>query len=218
MGMEQVLLIGLLAAIAGFLLSVGISFRLFRALRRSRREASESYEIALRLQEDWEKNHTRLREERRKLQERFDEFQSGTEERVDRFENVAAGTRERLVRLEQYLKEFFEVELKAVFESFDKTVASVLDEMKTELLRGVDRIEEIQAVVDSKSYAQDRILDGEGSVYRLISNKKEEPDVSAAPAAEDEPAVESAQAEPEAPDQNIRSDPPNLRLKADEGE
>ena len=154
---------------ASLLLSLYTGFRLFMVLTRIRRESQKGFEIASRVVEDWERFASEEGEKRRRMDERFEEFEASVRARVEESEKIANGARERLTRLEQYLKEFFEVELKTVFESFDKTVASILEEMKAELLRGVDRIEEIQAVVDSKSLAQDRILDGEGSMYRLLT-------------------------------------------------
>jgi len=147
-----------------------IWFRVFVILKQIREDSKKGAEIAERIQRDYEEKCVREDEERQRMINRMEQLDSALRARVDHFEMVATGTRERLIKLEQYLKEFFEVELKSVFESFDKTVASILEEMKAELLRGVDRIEEIQAVVDSKSMAQERILDGEGSVYRMISD------------------------------------------------
>lgn len=202
--------------IAALVISLYTGFRLFLLLERTRRESSRSFEIALRMQEDWERFTEKEKENRRRFTERFERFEEDVRDRVDRFEKVAAGTRERLIKLEQYLKEFFEVELKAVFNSFDKTVASILEEMKAELLRGVERIEDIQAVVDSKSYAQDRILDGEGSVYRMIADTGEE----AGHAVEAPPAKEppTPAPEPSRPSAGTAPDAPNLRLEADEAE
>lgn len=147
-----------------------IWFRVFVILKQIREDSRKGAEIAKRIERDYEEKCAREGEERQRMINRLEQLDSALRGRVDHFEMVATGTRERLIKLEQYLKEFFEVELKSVFESFDKTVASILEEMKAELLRGVDRIEEIQAVVDSKSLAQERILDGEGSVYRMISD------------------------------------------------
>jgi hypothetical protein len=157
-------------AIAALVLSIATTISVFMLLSNIRRQSKKSYEVASRVLEDWEKFSAREADERQRLAERFARFESATGDRVEQCEKVATGTRERLIKLEQYLKEFFEVELKSVFDSFDKTVSSILEEMKSELLRGIERIEDIQAFVDSKSMAQDRILDGEGSVYRLLAD------------------------------------------------
>ena len=186
----DLLSLGLALAALGISLYSGIL--LYMLLNRIRSQSSKSFEVASRLQEQWRKFSTRDGEERERLVDRFDRLESATRDRVERFEKVATGARERLIKLEQYLKEFFELELKAVFESFDKTVSSILEEMKAELLRGVDRIEEIQAVVDSKSFAQDRILEADGSVYRLLADTAEgepTPEPSEAPSKPDEGSV-----------------------------
>jgi hypothetical protein len=205
----------LVLAIAALVIAIATGCAVFLILGGIRRQSRKSYEVASRVMEDWEKFSTREEEERQRLAERFARFESATSDRVEQFEKVATGTRERLVRLEQYLKEFFEVELKSVFDSFDKTVSSILEEMKSELLRGIERIEDIQAFVDSKSMAQGRILDGEGSVYRMLS------DTAAKPANAPEPSSEAAEpiiryADEEKNEQ--KSEKPPYRLEADEAE
>ncbi len=222
--MDPWLLVLVFSALA---ISVYTWVRLFVTLRRMRRESNESYEIAVRLQDDWQKVAQEAQQNRRHLLERFKQFESDLGERVDQAERLAGTTRERLIKLEKYLKEFFEIELKSVFESFDNTVASILEEMKVELLRGVERIEDIQAVVDSKSYAQDRILDGEGSVYRMIADSEKPADETegadteeAEPQAEEEgPADEATQDTSRDQAPRVALDPPpSRRLRADEGE
>jgi len=206
----------LILAIAALAVSIATAGALFMLLSGIRRQSKKSYEVASRVMEDWEKFSTREADERQRLAERCARFESATSDRVEQFEKVATGTRERLIKLEQYLKEFFEVELKAVFDSFDKTVSSILEEMKSELLRGIERIEDIQAFVDSKSMAQDRILDGEGSVYRMLADT-----ATKAPAAEGsapeaaEPLVRYAEDEEKNPEQPEK---PPYRLEADEAE
>jgi hypothetical protein len=153
-----------------------IGIRLFMQLARIRKESKRGYEMAERVGSEWEEFSGREGEARQRLSDRVERSESATKDRVERFEKIASSTRERLIKLEQYLKEFFEVELKTVFDSFDKTVSSILEQMKAELLRGLERIEDIQAFVDSKSFAQDRILDGEGSVYRLLARSELTPE------------------------------------------
>ena len=207
--MESWLIAGIIASVV-ISLSIGIS--LFMLLGRIKRESRRSFDIAMRLQEDWEKFAAAEKESQERFVEQFDRFETDMRDRVDGFQRIAAGTRERLIKLEEYLKEFFEVELKSVFDSFDRTVASILDEMKSELLRGVDRIEDIQAVVDSKSLAKDRILDGEGSVYRLIADADEETG-----AGEDEEYKVGSE-EPVVGTQKENAGGSSVRLQADEAE
>jgi len=210
MGIEFLVVV----VIASLAISLYTGIRVFLLLNQIRKESKRSFEVASRIQEDWDKFSTREADERQRLADRVARFERDTSDRVERCEKVATGTRERLIKLEQYLKEFFEVELKTVFDSFDKTVSSILEEMKSELLRGIERIEDIQAFVDSKSLAQDRILDGEGSVYRLLADTttKAEPHEAAAGAAE--PLVRYADEEKNAP----QSENPPYRLEADESE
>jgi len=154
---------------AALVIAIYTAVRFFRVIRKIREESRTSHEVAARVATEHEQFMTRETESRERLMQRFEVLEADIREQAAHAERVAVGARERLIQLEKYLKDFFEVELKAVFDSFDKTIASVLEEMKAELLRGVDRIEEIQAVVESRTFAQERILDGEGSVYRLIA-------------------------------------------------
>jgi hypothetical protein len=207
-------LLVLILAIAALVISIGTAVALFWILSSIRRQSKKSYEVASRVMEDWEKFSAREADERQRLAERFARFESATSDRVEQFEKVATGTRERLIKLEQYLKEFFEVELKSVFDSFDKTVSSILEEMKSELLRGIERIEDIQAFVDSKSMAQDRILDGKGSVYQMLADTTTKGSDAAAPAPEAGPLIRYADEEKNAE----QAEKPPYRLEADEAE
>ena len=205
----------LILAIAALAISLATAIAVIMLLSTIRRQSKKSYEVAARVMEDWEKFSAREADERQRLAERFARFEATTSDRVEQFEKVATGTRERLIKLEQYLKEFFEVELKSVFDSFDKTVSSILEEMKSELLRGIERIEDIQAFVDSKSMAQDRILDGEGSVYRMLNDTATKPSDAAASAPEAAaPLIRYADEEKNAQ----QAEKPPYRLEADEAE
>ena len=189
---ESLIPILIVSGPAAFVIALYTGFRVFFILKRIREESRKSFEIGQRIEREYEEKRRHEEEERRRLMSRFDELESDLTQRVDEAQKVATGTRDRLIKLEKYLKDFFEVELKSVFDSFDKTVASILGEMKAELLRGVDRIEEIQAVVESKSFAQERILEGEGSVYRMISDTN-----TPQPSDGAESAGEADQGEPE---------------------
>lgn len=201
--------------VLSMLLSAYVAVHVFLLLRRIRHDSKKSFEITRQLEQDWGTYSQEMSETRRSMLERVELLEGETRERVARFQEIATGTRDRLMQLESYLKQFFETELKAVFESFDKTVASILEEMKSELLRGVERIEEIQAVVDSKSYAQDRIMDGEGSVYRLVSEGGQAQEGAAGPPAGEEEitVLESAEEPPaeEPEDEKLRLEPEENR-------
>jgi chromosome segregation ATPase len=87
------------------------------------------------------------------------EAQKGTERALQKFE-----------RFEEYFRSVFEKELSFAFRSFDETLGSVLKEMKGELLRGVNRIDQIQGVVSSRGRAEDRLLSSEAEARRLLKS------------------------------------------------
>lgn len=201
-------------ALVALVVSIVTAVRVFMVLGAIRKESHKSFEVASQVHNDWQTFSARESEERQRLGERVERFENATSDRVEKCEKVATSTRERLVKLEQYLKEFFEVELKSVFDSFDKTVSNILEEMKAELLRGIDRIEDIQAFVDSKSFAQDRILEGEGSVYRLLADTgTQSGQVRGKP-----PAKELEGEYTEESPQTERQDKPPYRLEPDDAE
>ncbi len=198
------------------LIALYLGIRLFMLLGRARKESKQSFEVAQDVDAAWREFSEREGDARQRLGDRVERFETATKDRVERYEKIASGTRERLLKLEQYLKEFFEVELKGVFDSFDKTVSSILEQMKAELLRGLERIEDIQAFVDSKSFAQDRILDGEGSVYRLLADTGSGSEGEAS-SEEPEPIVRPVEEENEMPLPEEPGDS-RYRLEADEAD
>ena len=202
----------ILSVFATLIVSLYTVLHVFTLLNHIRKESQKSYEVASHIQEDWDRFSAREESERQRLTQRFERFENSTRDRVEHFEKVANSTRERLIKLESYLKEFFEVELKSVFDSFDKTVSSILEEMKSELLRGIERIEDIQAFVDSKSFAQDRILDGEGSVYKLLA------DTSTVPSEGSDESLPAQADEDVSRDPAERPTKPPYRLEPDEAE
>lgn len=204
------------AALAIGTVSLYMSIRLYMVLSRVRKESRKSFEVSQHVDSAWRQFSESESQARERLNDRVDRFEETTKDRVERFEKIAGGTRERLIKLEQYLKEFFEVELKTVFDSFDKTVSSILEQMKAELLRGLERIEDIQAFVDSKSFAQDRILDGEGSVYRLLAEGGASSGGETA-SEESEPVVRPAEEDDEPNPADGQADS-RYRLEADEAD
>ena len=133
------------------------------------------------------------------------------DDRLVRCEETAAETRERLIRFETYTRNFLEKEMRSAFDSFDRTVGSVLGEMKAELLRGVERIEDLQSVVTGKNAAQDRML-GSGAGALLLGEAPDEVETDLE--AEGEAAVQAAGA----PDEAEMEEPDPFPDAPDEGE
>ena len=67
---------------------------------------------------------------------------------------------DRLDALDTYVKDTLNERLDSAMRAFNGTVTGVLGEMKGELLRGVGRIEDMEAVVAGRAQAQERLLSG----------------------------------------------------------
>ncbi|MBM4082096.1 MAG: hypothetical protein FJ278_20490 [Planctomycetes bacterium] len=89
----------------------------------------------------------------------------------------------RLNRLEGTIKEVIAGEAKGAFQFFDKAAASILSEMKQELVKGVGRIQAIETLVTSKARAEERLLGGEEVMGALLASGAQ---TEAAPLARDE--------------------------------
>ena len=140
--------------------------------------ASEAKAERERLQEQAARFKDELTEkweaDREGVDQRVGRLEQTTGERVQELSDLADRTRVHIDELEAYIKDFFESELKTVFRSFDKTVGSVLGEMKSEMLRGIERIDQIQSVVAGKTRAQELVLEGESGAYGLLAESAAE--------------------------------------------
>ena len=110
------------------------------------------------------------------------EVHKGLERAVQRFEHF-----------EEYFRSVFEKELRFAFRAFDETMGGVLKEMKGELLRGINRIDQIQSVVNSRSRAQAQLVSSEEEARRLLKSSSEP---TAAPKAEPGGDGPASQADP----------------------
>jgi hypothetical protein len=82
--------------------------------------------------------------------------------------------------LDHYLRDTFQRDLGGAMESFDRTVSSVLGEMKDELMHGVTRIEKIETAVKGREKLGDKIFKDTGEVKHLLDAVREEPKKDAA--------------------------------------
>lgn len=156
---------------ANLAITIYVGFRVFRALGRVREESRQADELARTVQAEWElfnrnqteKIHLKLTE----VEQRAGTLEERIQSRINEVERQARDTRIEVERVERYIREVFEVELKNMFDSFDTTVNGVLDEMKRELLRGVDRIEEIQAIIEGRDVVEGRLTEGRAMIQGL---------------------------------------------------
>jgi hypothetical protein len=169
---------------ANIVLSAYFGLRLFRSVGKVRDESVRADEISRNLQAEWDRfnrTHTEhIRETMEDLEQRARTLEDRTVGKVAELEEISASNRVQIRRLERYLREFFEVDMKNVFDSFDSTVGSVLEEMKRELLRGVDRIEDIQSMMESRDVVEGRLIEGRSAVQGLTEELAEAPGESAA--------------------------------------
>ena len=168
---SEVALVLLVAVCANLALTLYAGARMFRSIGKLREESSRADQIARAIKSEWE-NFVRtqaehIRQRAAELEQRAETLEARVDQKVAELEEMVTNNRIQIRRLERYLREFFEVELKNVFDSFDNTVNSTLDEMKRELLRGVDRIEEIQAIVESRDVVEGRLVEGRAAIESL---------------------------------------------------
>ncbi len=83
---------------------------------------------------------------------------SKTDRDLRALEIDAGQIRQDIDAVDAYVKDTLQARLDAAMQAFDGTVTGVLGEMKGELLRGVNRIEEMEAVVSGRSAAHNRLL------------------------------------------------------------
>ena len=171
--MDMINVLFVVAVCANLALTVFIWISVTRTVGRLRREAQRADEIARTVQAEWElfsRNHAeQIRQKMSEIEERTGTLENRVQGRVADVERQAGDTRIEVERIERYIREAFEVELKNVFDSFDATVAGVLDEMKREMLRGVDRIEEIQSMVESRDVIEGRLAEGKAMIQSLTN-------------------------------------------------
>lgn len=104
--------------------------------------------------------------------------------------------------LDTFVRDTLDNRLDSAMRAFNGTVTGVLGEMKGELLRGVGRIEEMEAVVAGRVQAQKRLVEGPDAALQhtgTSANDEAEHDTDEEQAEPDEPSV-SDDAESEEPD------------------
>jgi len=161
---------------ANLALTVFVVFKVFRAVNRAREESRRADELASTVQAEWEIfNRTQSEQIRQKLTEveqRAGTLEDRIQSKIGDVERQTRDTRIEVERLEHYIREVFEVDLKNMFATFDTTVNGVLDEMKRELLRGVDRIEEIQSIIEGRDVVEGRLTEGRAMIQGLTGGDR----------------------------------------------
>lgn len=80
--------------------------------------------------------------------------------RLDEVESRIPGLFDRLDEFRDTLAKTFQAELSGVLNSFDTSVAGILQQMKSELQLGITRIESIESMVRSRERAESTLLGG----------------------------------------------------------
>lgn len=81
-----------------------------------------------------------------------------------------SGFNHRLDELYEYLKGAFQDEMKSTMRRFDRNMATVLGEMKGQLMDGVHRIEQMETLVAGRQELDERLLEGERTTGRLLTH------------------------------------------------
>lgn len=170
-----------IGVVGALVFALFVIFYLLRRVNGMRHSGSRAERLAEDMRREWDsfnRNQSeRIRQEFQAFEERAGKLEESTERRIRDFEELVTRTREELRSLENYLRDVFEVEMKNLFDSFDTTVGSVLTEMKDELLRGVDRLEHIQSVIDGRMEAQKRMIEGREEVVGLTPRVDDDTDI-----------------------------------------
>ncbi|HRU06382.1 MAG TPA: hypothetical protein P5137_11480 [Candidatus Brocadiia bacterium] len=200
-------------SVIALIVSIMALILLMASYSRINRQSSRNEQLVKRLKGDWQIYSSRGEQEILRLYKQFDQLEKETRdpvvklnglvgdldqrlsqfhegalamrEELERLRRQAGSLQERQARFEEYTRSFLEREVKTAFESFDATVGSVLGEMKSELLKGVERIDDIKAVVDGKRQAQMRIERGQAEAARLLAAGAGGSGASEGPAAPD---------------------------------
>lgn len=166
-----------IAILGNLALVVYVAFWVMRTIDEIRAESRRAAEIAEKLRAEWDEfNRTQRSQIEEKLTEvegRAKSIEEDTGSRLQEFENGVHDTRVELQRMERYLRDVFEVELKDVFDSFDQTTRSVLEEMRDQLLSGVERIDEIRNLVEGRDAVEGRLVEGRAAVQSLTEGGAE---------------------------------------------
>ena len=108
------------------------------------------------------------------MQQRLDAAERDIEGKMRELSETLERQNGRLDELRHYLQEVFQRDLHGAMESFDRTVTTVLGEMKEELLDGVKRIERIEnAVANRRELGENLVADSE-EARRLLEAGEEE--------------------------------------------
>jgi len=165
----------------------------------------------------------RIDEAQLSLDQKTDEIRASAQSQADEAKSKADQARQfaeqtrnevtnmvdRVAKFEDYFRNVFEKSLSNTFANFDQTVTDVLGQMRSELERGITRIDQMKSMVENRGQAEERLIESTEEVQNLLSEgqtgaeQPEEPDKSegaSGPAPVEDPAPfdESEEAPPPA--------------------
>ena len=124
---------------------------------------------------------------------------------MESFRQRVSSVEKRIPDIYDHLEEFrntlariFRGELSTVLDSFDSSVAAVLDHMKDELRMGINRIEGIEGMVKSRQKAERALLGPSDEEWQLSAADEETVDAGFDAAILEEEPEEPVEADPEA--------------------
>ncbi|MEW6360452.1 MAG: hypothetical protein AB1696_29245 [Planctomycetota bacterium] len=81
----------------------------------------------------------------------------------------AADVMDRLTRFEEYFRTVFEAKFSSSFAHFDQTVVDVLGHMREELQRGLNRVDQMHAMVENRARTEGELLATQQEAQQLLA-------------------------------------------------
>ncbi|NOZ21240.1 MAG: hypothetical protein GXP25_09130 [Planctomycetes bacterium] len=91
---------------------------------------------------------------------------------------------DRLARFEDYFRTVFETKFAGSFAHFDKTVVEVLGHMREELQRGLNRVDQMHAMVENRGSTEDDLLASQQEAQQLLAEGQAEESAEEQPSAD----------------------------------
>ncbi|MEW6356115.1 MAG: hypothetical protein AB1696_07325 [Planctomycetota bacterium] len=178
------------AAAAAALLALACAFVALRVRGRVAHNATEISSLQQRGEEMQAALARRIDEAQLSLDQKVDEVRSSAQAQADQSRSKADAAKQfaedartevmnmvhRLGKFEEYFRNVFEKNLSTTFANFDQTVTGVLGQMRSELERGISRIDQMKSMVESRTQAEKRLVESTEEVQKLLDEGEGKPE------------------------------------------